>query len=249
MSCTIGGNHCFFVHLSIDLHSKYPAGLDSEPELADLMNEVAAEIPSKWRHVGQQLGLEKSLLDGLGQGDTNHYYSNVFTLWKKRNLARYPYTWQTVLHTLNTPAVGEHRVANDIKNKLTGRQTWQLQQHKFVHVALRNTTTTCLYVLVSVCVSMYGIKKMPKLETGTNRSRDNYVLPYLSSPPSVVVLLQQTSTLSSYITWLLIAVTIPLALTVASLATLLAIHLPLSFMVACGCCKHQSTNQSNRQRT
>ena len=105
----------------IDL--KYPAGLDSEPELADLMNEVAAEIPVKWIHVGQQLGLKKSLLDGLGQGDTNHYYSNVFTLWKNQNLEHHPYTWRTVLHALNTPAVGEHKVANDIKNKLTGCQT------------------------------------------------------------------------------------------------------------------------------
>ena len=29
-----------------DLVSKYPAGLDSEPELSDLMKEVAAEIHS-----------------------------------------------------------------------------------------------------------------------------------------------------------------------------------------------------------
>ena len=48
--------------------------------------------------------------------------------------------------------------------------------------------------------------------------------------------LQQTHT---YITWLLTAICIPLIVTVASLATLFAIHLPLSFMVACAHCKHQ----------
>ena len=56
---------------------------------------------------------------------------------------------------------------------------------------------------------------------------------------TVLWCLQETGTVSSYITWLLIAISIPLALTVASLATLFSIHLPLSFMIACACCKHQ----------
>ena len=53
---------------------------------------------------------------------------------------------------------------------------------------------------------------------------------------AVLWCLQQSNT---YITWLLTAICIPLTVTVASLATLFAIHLPLSFMVACACCKHQ----------
>ena len=56
---------------------------------------------------------------------------------------------------------------------------------------------------------------------------------------TVLWCLQETGTVSSYITWLLIAISIPLALTLTSLATLFAIHLPLSFMIACTCCKHQ----------
>ena len=51
--------------LYTDLHSKYPGALDSEPELLDLMNEVAAEIPGKWRDIGLQLGLEHGILDGI----------------------------------------------------------------------------------------------------------------------------------------------------------------------------------------
>ena len=68
-----------------DLYSKYPAGLDSEPELSDLMNEVAAKIPSKWRDMGMQLGLDEGRLDAIAlisSGNTNHCFSNVFTLWK-----------------------------------------------------------------------------------------------------------------------------------------------------------------------
>ena len=53
---------------------------------------------------------------------------------------------------------------------------------------------------------------------------------------AVLWCLQQSNT---YITWQLTVICIPLTVTVASLATLLAIHLPLSFMVACACCKYQ----------
>ena len=102
-----------------DLASKYPAGLDSQPELSDLMNEVAAEIPSKWRDVGLQLGLEG--IATISPGDTNHCYSNVFTWWKNQNSTAHPYTWSTIVQALQTPAVGEERLADKIKIKLTGQ--------------------------------------------------------------------------------------------------------------------------------
>ena len=103
----------------IDLHSKYPAGLDSEPELLDLMNEVAAEIPSKWKDVGLQLGLDHGVLEGV-RGDNSHCYMDVFTQWKNQNSTTYPYTWSTIVQALQTPAVSEKRLADKIKNKLTG---------------------------------------------------------------------------------------------------------------------------------
>ena len=107
-----------------DLASKYPAGLDSEPELSDLMKEVAAEIPSKWRDVGLQLGLDQGLLGGIASispGDTNHCYTNVFTRWANQNSTAHPYTWSTLVQALKSPAVGESRLADKIKNKLTGQ--------------------------------------------------------------------------------------------------------------------------------
>ena len=111
---------------SIDLHSKYTAGLDNEPDLSDLLNEIAAEIPSKWRDMGQQLGLDQGVLNGIAlisPGDTNHCYSNVFTIWKNQNSPAHPYTWLTVVQALKTRAVGEVRLAAQIKNKLTGHST------------------------------------------------------------------------------------------------------------------------------
>ena len=106
----------------IDLHSKYPAGLDSEPELADLMNEVAAEIPSGWADVGVQVGLDQEVLQGI-KGDNNHCYRNVFRLWKNQNSTTYPYIWSTIVHALKTQSVGMHKLADEIVNKLTGHQT------------------------------------------------------------------------------------------------------------------------------
>ena len=104
------------------LASKYPAGLDSEPELRDLMNEVAAEIPGKWRDVGLQLGLDQGVLGGIATislGDTNLCYSNVFTQWKNLNSTTHPYTWLTIVDALEAPAVREKQLASKIKTKLT----------------------------------------------------------------------------------------------------------------------------------
>ena len=99
-----------------------PAGLDSEPKLADLMNEVAAKIPSKWRDIGLQLGLDNGALDGIAviiPGDNNYCFANVFTRWKNNNLRTYPYTWLTVVQALQTAAVGESRLSEEIKRKMT----------------------------------------------------------------------------------------------------------------------------------
>ena len=96
-------------------------GLDSEPKLLDLMNEVAAVIPSKWRDIGLQLGLSQGVLEGIATispRSTNLCYSNVFTLWENQN--SYPYTWSTIVEVLQAPAVGEETLATKIKSKLTG---------------------------------------------------------------------------------------------------------------------------------
>lgn len=78
------------------------------------MNEVAAEIPGKWRDIGLQLGLDQRVLEGIAtasSGDTNTCYSSVFT---------HPYTWSTVLQVLESRAVGERRLADRVKKNLIG---------------------------------------------------------------------------------------------------------------------------------
>ena len=98
--------------------------MNSEPELLDLMNEVAAKIPGKWRDVGLQLGVDQGVLEGIASispGDTNRCYSNVFTRWKNQNLKTHPYTWLTVVRALESQSVGENLLASKIKNELTGQ--------------------------------------------------------------------------------------------------------------------------------
>ena len=87
------------------------------------MNKVAAEIPSKWRDVGLQLGVDHGVLEGIAlisPGDTNLCYSNVFTRWKNQNSATFSYTWLTLVQALESQAIGEKRLADKIRNEVTG---------------------------------------------------------------------------------------------------------------------------------
>ena len=92
--------------------------MEDEPELVELMNEVAAHIPSKWREVGIQLHLNPDHLDGIAVSvsSTHDRFCSVFTLWKKQMTS--PYKWSTIIHALKAPAVNEIRLAEELKNKL-----------------------------------------------------------------------------------------------------------------------------------
>ena len=103
------------VHLT-DLRSKCPAGLKSEPDLSDLMNEVAAMIPNKWQQVGIVLNVSDGDLACFTQSDSQKRFISVFTTWKNKQTA--PYTWLTVVQALQAPVVGESKLAKDIKSKL-----------------------------------------------------------------------------------------------------------------------------------
>ena len=93
--------------------------MESEPELSDLMNEVAAHIPSRWKDVGIQMGLNSDQLDGIAVAAPSsplQCFSSVFTIWKKRMTA--PYKWSTVIRTLQAPAVAELKLADELEKKL-----------------------------------------------------------------------------------------------------------------------------------
>ena len=100
------------------LRNKY-AGLESEPELLDLMNEVASKVSAKWKEISIQLGLtlndQKCFIE-VTFGDPKQCMTFVFTVWKSRGTR--PYTWSTVIEVLETPAVDEMRIAQELRTKL-----------------------------------------------------------------------------------------------------------------------------------
>lgn len=90
---------------------------DAEPQLAELMNEVAAKIPARWRDVGIQLNLSLPDLDAIaasGPADPLQHFSSVFHLWKTKLSA--PYRWSTVIQALEAPAVNETRLARRLRD-------------------------------------------------------------------------------------------------------------------------------------
>ena len=85
------------------------------------MNEVAAKIPNKWRDMGVQLGLHHNELDAIAsnsRGNTNLCFSEVFKHWESRN--KYAYIWLVAVQALQSRAVQENRLAEEIEMKLTG---------------------------------------------------------------------------------------------------------------------------------
>ena len=98
------------------MKSTYPAGLEAEPELRDLMNELAARIPHKWREVGIQL-IKEEKLNCFTSPEPLHNFSSVFTTWKSETSS--PYKWSTLIDVLKSPSVDETRLAEELMNKLT----------------------------------------------------------------------------------------------------------------------------------
>ena len=100
------------------LGSRY-AGLETEPELSDLMNEVASKVPSKWKQISIQLGLtpsDQECFMASTPNDPLQCFTSVFRVWKCR--ATRPYTWSTVIEALQSPAVDEMRLAQELRTKL-----------------------------------------------------------------------------------------------------------------------------------
>ena len=97
--------------------------MSQEPDLHDLMNEVASKIPTKWKQLGIQLRLDMSdlerieagLLPGMQQCDTA--FMEMFSRWKKARPSAF--AWGTLITALETPALNEKQVAHELCTKLS----------------------------------------------------------------------------------------------------------------------------------
>ena len=93
--------------------------LDLVPTHLELMNRVAASIPTKWRNLGIQLGLAPNDLDMFEArhgGDYHRIYSCIFTAWE--NQVTRPFTWETIIQALKAPLLAECKLADEMQTAL-----------------------------------------------------------------------------------------------------------------------------------
>ena len=94
-------------------------GIHAEPELADLLNEVAVIIPNEWYAVGIQLNLSDEELRSWRESYPHartELFARIFTEWKRRSTTEY--SWATIIKVLKTRLVNQFKLANDLETKL-----------------------------------------------------------------------------------------------------------------------------------
>ena len=83
------------------------------------MNEVASKVPAKWKQISIQLGLtpsDQECFMALSPNDPLQCFTSVFRVWKNR--ATKLYKWSIVIEALESPAVDEKRLAEELRTKL-----------------------------------------------------------------------------------------------------------------------------------
>ena len=109
---------CDYCTLQPPTYQTPAAVLDSEPQLTDLMDKIAAKVPDQWRNIGIGLGLTVPELNCLPrQGLTPmECFSHIFTTWKGRMTVSY--SWKKIIQILKSPSVGQIRLAKDLTAEL-----------------------------------------------------------------------------------------------------------------------------------
>ena len=86
---------------------------DEVPKMKDLLNQVASKAKDKWKIVGIQLEIGQDQLNTIKHSNPIECYSEIFELWKNRGTP--PFTWETILEALTSPAVEEGALANKVE--------------------------------------------------------------------------------------------------------------------------------------
>ena len=94
--------------------------IGKKPTMEDLMNDVAAEVPFKWRFIGIQLKVPQRDLDNIqsevaGRPNMNfHAFEMMLNKWMTLDPQ---YTWSTIIGALEKPSVGEVTLAAEFRKK------------------------------------------------------------------------------------------------------------------------------------
>ena len=89
------------------------------------MNNVAAIIPTEWRTIGIQLGLEPAQLHAIAvnnPSNSSQCFMAVFEMWRKHD-TRPPFQWSTLIEALQAPSVNQIRLAKTLQHKFVDTET------------------------------------------------------------------------------------------------------------------------------
>ena len=97
-----------------------PDTLSDPPTLVAFLENVAVEVPAKWRNVGIALGISPSKLDGFEQqhrGEPMRCFERVFQSWEQKGPGSF--TWSTLFAVLEKKLIGEEVLAKSLRQKFT----------------------------------------------------------------------------------------------------------------------------------
>ena len=95
---------------------KCPSSLSSPPSTAAFLNKVAAQIPARWELFAYNLNIGHDAVAEIElkyPHDPTKCFMSAFSYWEKAQSP--PFTWETVIEVLQSPAMGEKKMAEDLK--------------------------------------------------------------------------------------------------------------------------------------
>ena len=92
--------------------------LTDEPSAPMLNNIVGARIHPDWYLFATQLGLSDATLRGIerNEGDTKHCFVKAMEHWKASPPPDKPFTWETIVTTLESPYINNTELASKIRS-------------------------------------------------------------------------------------------------------------------------------------
>ena len=103
----------------------YATGGSEGVSLFQFIENVATQIPTKWRGVGLALGLRQSQIDAIeekGFTDPLNCFLDVFSFWQQQSTTQQPVSWTTLVTVLRSQSVGEEALADFLQQRFVGNE-------------------------------------------------------------------------------------------------------------------------------
>ena len=118
---------CVLVHCCL---AYVPSDLLSVSAVPAVMKELSV-LQKKWRIIGEELGLEKDLLNDI----RTDYSKPENRLWEvlSERVRNQPTSWGDIITVLRTPRVGKSQLADQLEAKYCPSELANLQHSKIEH--------------------------------------------------------------------------------------------------------------------